>query len=247
MNETIGILGGMGPLATVDLAEKIILQTKVSCDQDHIPLLIYNNTQIPSRVNAIINQQESPVVELIQTAKVLEKAGASFIVMPCHTAHYWFDDIQKNVHVPILNMIENTVHSVKDTIKAEKQILLFATSGTIKAQLYQKAFQTEGIQITIPTRKEQKIVASAIDEVKAGYIANNHYLNELNKMVQKYKRKGISAIIGGCTEIPLLFPYIQNHRITKYDPTLMLAKMAVKKAMPKRLDKPLKRRDDVEH
>ncbi|THG92298.1 aspartate racemase [Alkalihalobacillus alcalophilus ATCC 27647 = CGMCC 1.3604] len=233
----------MGPLATVDLAEKIILLTKVSRDQDHIPLLIYNNTRIPSRVNAIMDQQESPVVELIKTAKVLEKAGVDFIVMPCHTAHYWLEDIQKHIHTPILNMIENTVHFVKNSINGEKQILLLATSGTVKAQLYQKAFQSEDVQLAIPTKKEQKIVASAIDEVKAGYIANNQYLNELNKIIQKYEQKGISAIIGGCTEIPLLFPYIQNKKITKYDPTLMLAKMAVKKAMQnnKRIDKTLKR------
>lgn len=87
---TVGILGGMGPMATVDLFAKIIECTPASVDQDHLKILIYNNPQIPSRVKAILDGTESPREELIRSAQVLEKAGANLIVMPCNTAHYWY-------------------------------------------------------------------------------------------------------------------------------------------------------------
>ena len=109
VSKTIGILGGMGPRATVDLFEKIILNTPATKDQDHLHILINNNPQIPSRVEVFMNERVNPLSALIQSASVLEKAGADFIIMPCHTAHIWIEELQKSTSVPFYNMIENTV------------------------------------------------------------------------------------------------------------------------------------------
>ena len=101
----VGILGGMGPEATVLLMKKIIECTQAQDDQDHIPLLVDNNTQVPSRIGAIINKNGSdPLPELCKMANSLEQNGASALAMPCNTAHYWYEDLQKKINVPIINM-----------------------------------------------------------------------------------------------------------------------------------------------
>ncbi|WP_371367272.1 Aspartate racemase [Sporomusa rhizae] len=225
---TVGILGGMGPMATVDLFAKIIECTPASVDQDHLKILIYNNPQIPSRVKAILDGTESPREELIRSAQVLEKAGASLIVMPCNTAHYWYQDIQNAVKIKIINMIENTA----DAINAEEvkdKIMLFASDATVKTRLYQEVFLAKNICLQVPASQEQQIIAKAIDETKAGKIENNPYLDMIEDTIVKYQQTGINSFIAGCTEIPLLFKHIKKN-CNKIDPTLLLAKAVVKQA-----------------
>jgi aspartate racemase len=102
--KTIGMIGGMGPLATVHLFERIVLRTKAEKDQDHIRIIIDNNTNIQDRTKAILGYGESPVKELVGSAKMLEKSGADFLIMPCNTAHYFIDHIKKNIKIPFINM-----------------------------------------------------------------------------------------------------------------------------------------------
>ena len=128
----IGIIGGMGPLATVHLFERIVLRTKAEKDQDHIRILIDNNTKIPDRTLAILGNEESPVNELVNSAKMLENSGADFLIMPCNTAHYFIEEIKKNISIPFINMPEEAVKHTYDKYGKDAVVGIMATDGTIK-------------------------------------------------------------------------------------------------------------------
>jgi aspartate racemase len=225
----IGILGGMGPFATLDLLQKIVINTPAQTDQEHLPIIIYNNPQIPPRL--IDAQKPNPLPELIKTAVTLEQAGADFIVMPCHTAHNWINQLRNEVTIPFYSIIENTVQEVAEEFetKKNKQILLLATKTTIQAQLYQEAFKNSSFEIIIPNETEQKLVDAAITNVKGGQQANNQSIGMLNQMINAYSNKNIKMLLGCCTEVPLMFPYLKTE-MELIDPTLKLAIMAIKKA-----------------
>jgi aspartate racemase len=228
LSKVIGILGGMGPLATIDLFGKIVRNTPAKQDQDHFRILIYNNPKIPSRIDAILNGAENPLQELSRTAQVLAAAGAEFIVMPCHTAHYWYEELQANTPVPIVNMIRNTVVTIQANYPdLANHILLLSTTATLKMKLYQKAFQSYGFQLHVPNPLEQELIQSTIKEAKASRIESNPYLEPFTHIINRYQAKGLKAILGACTEIPLLFPYLDTKMI-KLDPTLMLALSAIR-------------------
>lgn len=230
MTKTIGILGGMGPKATVDLFEKIISNTPVKADQDHFRILIDNNPKIPSRVDAFANKQSDPLPALIQSALTLERAGADFIVMPCHTAHIWIDQLQKSVSIPFYSMIENTVsYIIENQINTQKMII-FATPTTIEKQLYQKLFQKNDLHFILPSMSEQQIIYDSILKVKSGYIEDNPYIDTVNEILCSYKKQGVTTLLAACTEIPLLYPFLSKD-IEMLDPTLMLAKLAIQKGL----------------
>lgn len=231
MSKTIGILGGMGPFATVDLFEKIIMNTPAQTDQDHLKIMIYNNPKIPPRVLDVRESADHPLPQLIKSAVILQQAGADFIIMPCHTAHIWFNEIKKEISIPFYSMVENTVQDVSIHYKhiKNKKILLLATEITISSCLYQKSFENTSFQIIVPTSEEQKVVDLAIKRVKGGN-KNNSFIDELNQIVDAYHQEGVSMLLGCCTEIPLMFPYL-NSQIECIDPTLLLAKMAIKNAL----------------
>lgn len=180
--------------------------------------------------NAFDQPFENPLPELVKSASLLEKAGADFIIMPCHTAHLWIDEIRKAVTIPFYSIIENTAQTLLgQKNRRNKKILLLATKTTINSHLYQNEFKNSLITIITPCSEEQQTVDNAMLNVKAGILKNNQYIHQINYFLKKYQDKGISAILGCCTEIPLMYPYLKV-RMEKLDPTLMLAKFAVQKA-----------------
>ncbi len=228
MTKIIGILGGMGPMATVDLFAKIVQRTPASIDQEHLRIIIDNNPQVPSRVNAIMHGGESPLAQLTKSAQVLEKAGVDFIVMPCNTAHHWIPEVRRSVTVPILNMITCTAaHACERYPQLSGRILLFATIGTVHIELYQNAFRNLGMLLQVPAPEEQATVDAAIAAVKAGQIENNPLLAQLDEIIRAHKAE---AVLAGCTEIPLIFPFLKGTFI-RLDATAILAEAAVKEAL----------------
>ena len=141
--KTVGIIGGMGTLATIDLFNKIALETNAKSDDEHLHILIDNNAQIPDRSNFILKNGENPTNELIKSAKNLEQIGADFLAIPCNTAHYFYDFINDNVDIEVINMIEETAKIIKES-KVSKVVLL-ATTGTIKAKVYDNIFKSYNI------------------------------------------------------------------------------------------------------
>ncbi len=224
----IGILGGMGPEATIDLFYKIIKFTPAEKDQDHLRIIIDNNPKIPDRTASILGKGEDPLPALRESARNLEKAGADFIVIPCNTAHYFLSSIQKSVKIPILNMIEKAASETQQRIPQIKKVGLLASIGTYKTEIYPQQFKKFNIEVIYPDEKDKEEAMKAIYAVKAGDLSDEVKGNIL-KIVQKLIDKGAEAIIAGCTEIPLILKE-GDVSVPLIDPTQILAKVAIQKA-----------------
>lgn len=200
MGKTLGIIGGMGPLATVKLFEMIVLMTKANSDQEHIRILIDNNTSISDRTNYILNADgEDPRIQLVQSAQNLEKIGADYLVMPCNTAHYFYDEIVKNVNIPFINMIDETGKYIRNNNKNIDKIGLLATEGTIKAKVYDDILKNYNIEVLKPSKESQQHVTELIYNIKEGIAVES--LDGIHKAMDELKNQGVEVFIAGCTEI----------------------------------------------
>jgi aspartate racemase len=222
----------MGPEATIDLFAKIVKGTRVKKDQDHLRILIDNNPKVPDRTLAIQKKGPSPLPQLIRSAKILENAGADFIVIPCVTAHYYYESLKKKVKIPTLNLVETTVQYIKGRLKRISKVGLLATTGTIQAGLFQTSFSHTGLQLIIPSPEVQKKwVMEAIygrRGIKAIGPSENSKRLILNAS-QKLIHQGAQAIIAGCTEVPLVLKE-GDLSVPIIDPISILAGAAIEKA-----------------
>jgi len=198
----LGILGGMGPAATCDIFNKIIQYTPASTDQEHIHVIIDSNSQIPDRTAFICHDGEDPRIEMIRSAIKLEMMGADYIIIPCNTAHYFYDDIVKYTKATVLHMIRETAIFLKKTKPEVRNYLLLATAGTYKADIYSKVFREFDLNIIKPDDADIEVVMNWIYNVKSGNF--NVTLQEFKNLVQKYMPDEEIPIILGCTELPLL-------------------------------------------
>ena len=163
----IGILGGMGPAATADLFTKIINSTDASCDQEHLHVIIDSNTNIPDRTEALIHGGADPTEQMTQSARRLVEAGAELIVMPCNTAHGFYDAVCASVPVPVLHMIKLTA---QELMRHEiTRAGLLATDGTVQSGIYELCFAGSGIELITPSPEAQAAVMDlTYNGVKAG-------------------------------------------------------------------------------
>ena len=230
MSKTIGILGGMGPESTVYLFNLIVTLTRVEKDQDHIPVIIYNNPKTPDRTAAIIAGGESPLPALINGAVFLEKAGADFILMPCVTAHYFYNEIVRHIDIPFLHLIEETLAYTIRELKDIKKIGLLASAGTIRSRLFQDMFHARGFEIVVPGEEKQRLLMKALyqeEGVKAGYKEKPR--EAILRVLDHLLRQGIEAVIAGCTEIPLVLN--QSHtKVPFIDPMEIVARESIRRA-----------------
>ena len=223
--KTIGIIGGMGPLATYDLAEKILNNTVASCDQDNIPVLIDCNTRIADRTAAILHGGTDPRPELKKSAKRLESAGADVLMMACNTAHYFYDSVCEDIKIPVLHMPRLTAQLIFEM--GVKKAGVLATDGTCQSGVYGDALKEEGIDPVYPSAEKQKIIMSLIyDHVKAGIMDFSDL--DIDGVISEMKGKGAEVLILGCTELPMAFDLIGETGIPAIDPTEVLARAAVK-------------------
>ncbi|MDY4048369.1 amino acid racemase [Negativibacillus massiliensis] len=225
MNPVIGIIGGMGPLATCDLMQKIIEYTDADTDQEHVRICVDCNTNIPDRTAAILHGGKSPVPELVKSAKRLEAMGAQVLIMSCNTAHYFYDDMIPYLETPFLNMINETAAFLKWINTSKVGVL--ATDGTRESGIFEKALRNEEIQTVYPSEKNQKLLMSLIyDYIKAGKpgIENLPVQGILDEMWEQ----GAEKIIMGCTELPILFERLGMMNNDMIDPTVILAQSALR-------------------
>jgi aspartate racemase len=204
--KTIGILGGMGPEATVYFFQLLIKNTKASHDQEHIPILIWNNPQIPPRTDAILRKGKSPLPRLLEGIHILEKGGAGMIVMPCMTAHYYAPKLQARAEVPFINLLDESLRYARKYLPGIKKAGLIASSGTIASKLFHKTFEKAGIEVICPGQNEQKRVVTAIfgkKGIKAGCTTGLPKKTTV-EVARNLIRRGAQAIIAGCTEVPLV-------------------------------------------
>lgn len=220
----IGVLGGMGPMATVDFLRKIIELTPAQRDQDHVPLIVQSIPQIPDRVSAILEGRNDPLPALQAGATRLADAGAELIVMPCHTAHAWFVPLAASVRVPMLHIATAALGDLERLAVMPRRIALLGTLGTLKAGIYQKVLASEGRQLIVPDDATQAQVLAAIAAVKRNAMseARRHALEALGVLA----RAGCDAALLACTELPLAVQEDQSP-LALLDPTTSLAKACI--------------------
>jgi len=206
MDGLVGILGGMGPEATVSLFSEFIINRNVEHDQDHIPVIILSCPDIPDRTECILNGKTSPLPKLVEYLKILENSGVQCIIIGCNTAHYWFDELNKSSSVNLISMIDSAVLSVKKY--NYKRIALLATEGTIFSRLYQNKLDDCGISFMIPDHKQQALISDAIAKIKSGLKPDIEELKEQVLIIMK--GNGADCFLLGCTELPLVFYSLSN-------------------------------------
>lgn len=230
MLKTIGIMGGMGPAATVDLMSRIISMTDAASDQEHIPMIVDSNTRIPDRTGAIQGLCESPVTEMLASAKRLEAAGADFIIIACNTAHYFVPEIKDKIGIPILEMPDETAKILK--LNGIDKAGVLATDGTLESGVYEHTLERYGIQTVYPDEENQKLVMSLVyDYIKRGVTDVSELpCEEVRNLVGDMGKQGAEVLLLACTELPIAFSIMGLRSEVFVDPTTELAKAAIRAA-----------------
>ncbi len=202
--KTIGILGGMGPEATLQLYQQILIHTPATTDQEHLHVIIDSNPKIPNRTDAIMRPgSPDPTPALCETARNLERSGVDFIIMPCNTAHIFLPAILGSIHTPILSIVEATVQAILDLQPAVKCVGLLATPAVAATGLYAKPFLQRGITTLTPDAAGQEQVREVIFAIKAAD-KSPFQKAKLLTIGEQLIQRGARAIILACTELPLL-------------------------------------------
>ena len=248
----IGILGGMGTQAGLDFCNKLAMINRGKVDQEYPLFILYNKSDIPGRPESIsihaksssdkmgkpknLKKYNKVLKSLILGCRSLEKSGCRFIVIPCNTAHYWYNDLKKKIKIPIINMPKEVFIHTSKVCKKDSKIGLLATEGTIKTGVYKKFFDKKFKLILPNTTLQTNSVNKAIKFVKMGKIREaEKAIKQAVKYLMKLKCK---KIILGCTELPIAifaFKSFKKIKLSKVflDPNLMLAQVSMKKYLEK--------------
>ncbi|WP_285399781.1 amino acid racemase [Lysinibacillus sp. fls2-241-R2A-57] len=199
--QTLGIIGGVGPLATMFIGEMIVRRTKATKDQEHLHTIIDNDTNIPDRTAFILdNTKENPVPVIVADAKKLASVGADVIAIPCNTAHTFYDDIVEGSPVPVLHMIRETAKRAYD-LGAER-VGILATTGTLTSRMYQDALEEFGIKPVVPDDSmKEKVMSIIYDYVKAGKDVSQEDWQPIEEAMLALN---CDRIVLGCTELSIV-------------------------------------------
>lgn len=195
-----GVLGGMGPEATVDFMAKVLALTPAARDQDHIRMLVDHNPQVPNRQRAILADGDDPGPDLAAMAARLETAGADFLVIPCNTAYVFADSITSAVTIPLISIIEVTIDALPDGCSRAG---LLATDGCVRAGVYQDGLEARGIDVVLPDDAQMIALMDLIGRIKAGDTGAD-VGSAMQALAEALVLRGAEALIAGCTEIPLV-------------------------------------------
>lgn len=198
----LGVLGGMGPLAGATFMQRLTLLTPATRDQDHIPAVLWSDPRVPDRTAARIAGGEDPLPWLLRGIRGLEAAGCGAIVIPCNTAHGWFEGMQEATRLPILHIVEAAGAELGRLGITGGPIGLMATKGTLAMRLYQQRLDGRGYACIEPEAEEMnRLVMPAIELVKANRVAQAYA--PLAEVARRLMGRGARAVVLGCTEIPL--------------------------------------------
>ena len=226
MKKTIGILGGMGPLATVDLYKKIVLSTEADCDNAHIRVYIDGNSAIPDRTAAILSGGPDPVPEMLSALRSLEKCGADCVIMPCNTAHHFLPRLQAETALPFIDMRTVTAAVCAERYPGKRACLL-GTKGTIAARIYDGALEAAGVDFLVPNGDEQTELMRLIYDVVKASRPLEPETESWHALLTELIGRGAEYFILACTELPILADHL-GHPGPFVDPTLELAKAAIR-------------------
>tara|TARA_Y100000591_G_C21724116_1_gene640391 strand:+ start:188 stop:928 length:741 start_codon:yes stop_codon:yes gene_type:complete len=244
----IGILGGMGTQAGLDFCNKLAILNRGKIDQEYPLFILYNKSNIPGRPESIgiqtknlsnqkVNKKSKKkyllvLKSLLKGCKLLQKNNCKFIVIPCNTAHYWFEDLEKKINIPIINMPKEVYKQTKKSCKKNSRIGLLATEGTLKTGVYNKIFD-KNFKLIFPNENlQKKCVNRAIRLVKMGNV--KEAAKAIKPAIRYLLEQKSKKIILGCTELPIAifaFKSFKNVKSSKIflDPNLILANSAMKK------------------
>lgn len=222
-SKKLGVIGGLGPMATAVFLEMVVEMTNADVDQEHIEMLIHHCPQIPDRTSYILgNSSENPEIKMIEVEKELERQGAEMIVIPCVTSTYFWKELSGAVDIPVLNIVEELHKYFKQ--RNVRSVGLMATSGTVESGLFQKAFAGENCRLILPSKERQQDVMHLIyNNIKANKPAE---MERFAAVSEELREQGAEVIILGCTELSVLH---KNHEIGAgyLDAMQLMAKCAV--------------------
>ena len=195
----LGVIGGMGPLATVKFYDKIVLNTEAHNDNEHIDLVVLNHSTMPDRTRCIIEKKDLEFLNVIKKdLEILDNIGVDVVAIPCNTSHYFYDEFSKYTNLKIINMIEETILEIKR--RRVKQVAVFGTIGTLNSKVYDKYAQKYGIEVKELSAEDKNSVMDIIYKIKE---TNNLENKEFIEILNKYCDKDTIGIIA-CTELSLL-------------------------------------------
>ncbi|MEX2126164.1 MAG: amino acid racemase [Woeseia sp.] len=200
---TAGVLGGMGPDATIDFMAKVVALTPANTDQDHIRMIVDHNPKVPNRQTAILEAAADPGPELAAMAQRLEKAGADFLVMVCNSAHAFLEPIREVTTIPFVSIIEESIAEIEAVCPEARKVGILATDGMLATGIYQNAVIEAGRTPLIPRDDELVQLMMLIREIKAGH-RGREIAQEMGTLAELLASAGADVIIAGCTEIPLV-------------------------------------------
>ncbi len=202
INRTLGVLGGMGPLASAHFMLRLTILTPAERDQDHIPTILWSDPRVPDRTRGKLADGDDPLPWLLRGIRGLRQAGAEAIAIPCNTAHSWFAQMQAETGCPILHIVDAAAADLRRQGIEPGRIGLMATAGTLDMRLYQERLEVQGwISVTPNADQMDRLVTPAIALVKANRIAEAY--EPFAEAARSLARQGAGAIVLGCTEIPL--------------------------------------------
>jgi aspartate racemase len=227
MREVLGVLGGMGPLATVDFLRKLIEETPAARDEDHIPTVVYSVPQIPMRPSAILDGGESPLPAMLEGIRTLKQAGAVAIAIPCNTAHYWYDDMLRAGGLPIVHIADAALAELAPRCPRGATAGLIGTRGTLAAGFFQQRLAAQGYRCIVNSEADQEqLVLTAINHVKRNELDAASAL--LETAVTKLAHEGATRVVLACTEIPVVLDRLSPQTASLcVDATRALAKASV--------------------
>jgi aspartate racemase len=230
-DKVIGVLGGMGPEATIAFYSRLVAHTPAGRDQDHLRVIIDSNPGIPDRTAAILGQGESPVPALARGIDGLRGAGADFIAIPCVSAHAFIDELRQGAQLPILSILDVIAEAVRQHPRRIGRVGLLGTTGTVRAGMFQRRLAEAGLEVLIPDTADQARVQASIYAVKAGApeAVRRQLTIELRSIALRLVSAGAEGIVLGCTEIPLVFGQA-DVPVPVFDSLLWLARAAVRSA-----------------
>jgi aspartate racemase len=225
-NKTIGIIGGMGPLATADLFRKLVELEASDTDQGHVRILVDCDSNIPDRSGAIYSGGESPVSEMVRCAIGLERGGADVLIMGCNIAHYFYDDILPYTRIPFLSILEETCKAIQ--AKNLMTVGIMGCEATMRTGIYERVLQRFGIRYLHPSDSSQVVINQLIDNIKAGQYPSDLVVG-MRQAVEELTVIGAQALVLGCTELPIAFGLLSiSCLLPLVDPTAEIAKSALR-------------------
>lgn len=238
LDPTIGVLGGMGPAATLDFMSKVMALTPAKTDQEHLPMVVWSDPRVPDRTRAIVDfGSPSPVPLLKQGVARLETLGATVIAIPCNTAHHWFREIQLATKVPILHIADCAIAALLETgVSIETRVGIMGTNGTLASGFYQQRLQEAGLTVVMPSPDVQEtLVMPSIRAVKSRNIPLAQDL--ACRAALLLSQEGADTILLACTELPVAFAQCISE-FSFIDATESLARACVLYARPDSIPAP---------